>query len=73
MIPQNPWLWPSAADGITIAPRIARPPSSGVGRWCMRRSSTERSTMPVIQANCDTTGVSSTASRNATAKPTTAA
>jgi hypothetical protein len=33
----------------------------------------EASTTPAIQAACETTGVSSTASRKATAKPTTAA
>ena len=41
MIPQNPWLWPSATDGITIAPRIARPPSSGVGR-CVHAALVDR-------------------------------
>ena len=73
MIPQKPCALPSASAGIAIAAKIARPPSSGVGLACRRRASVERSTAPIRQASSLATGVSSTASMNATAKPTTAA
>ena len=74
MIPQKPWSLPSAAAGMAIAARWRSPPSSGVGHGAWRRrSSVDVSTIPARHAAWETTGVSSTASKNATRNPTAAA
>ena len=67
--PQNPCWFPSAAAGMTIAAKMAIPPSRGIGSRCSRRSSSGRSSRPARQAASETAGVSSSTSMKATAKP----
>ena len=73
MTPQKPCCEPNAAQGMAMPAKIAMPPSRGSGRVCMRRSPSVRSRTPARDAASETTGVSSTTSRKATANPTAAA
>ena len=71
--PQKPCWFPSAAAGMTMAAKIATPPSRGIGSRCSRRSSVGWSSRPARHAASDTAGVSSSTSMKATTNPTEAA